>query len=259
LEEFNLPKELAYLPTNKDPSHNFLVAICFDLYQTENLGGSLRKGMRMWEHAPALLGIPAAIKATLELLDRLRSGGTGIDRLVADAADRQALIRGSLLNFANDALALKAFKSLHALTNSLFIDLKETFAIFTPDLDRARAHHTENLLIMKGEYMRLFSAQRAGNQLRALQAEPILMTHLVKENMPTDIKARIPKALTWDAYFLKLLGDSEKQCDNFQRFHILIADLHGLNNMLNNYADININRGIDNFNSVMDQLRHALA
>jgi hypothetical protein len=206
---------------------------------------------------PELLGVPSALKALLDIFDRLKLGAVTPTDGKLQAEGSIAAIRGSLNAFATQASALEAFKCLHALTNTLFTDLRSTFTIYSPNLEFARTHHRESLGAIRDEYMRLNSTQRTGAQLTELQGRPELMEHLAA--MPKFVRDRIkPRRLTWDQYLANLLRDSERESGNFENFSELIMALHGFNTVLNNHADASLKRGISAFNSLMKDLRSAL-
>jgi hypothetical protein len=210
----------------------------------------------MWEHAGALVGIPAAIKATIEILGYIRSGSSPTDRATTDAAAKLSIVQSGLEGFAQDALELAAFKRLHTMTNQFGIDLRETFAMIGPDEKRAQHHHIEMLEVIEREFLTLWDGERAGNQLARLKDTPKLMQFLAV--LPSDVSEKIPNP-PWEAYFWTLLRETQGECRNFKNFYSQVHRLRMLNAALNNYADRRIAAGIDEFDAIMDQLRVALA
>jgi hypothetical protein len=161
-----------------------------------------------------------------------------------------------LLSVAIDA-ELAAFKSLHALTNSLPIDLKDTLALITPDSpERVRTRHSEFLDKIKSEYDTLWSAQHTGAQLDKLRADNRLIPYL---DHPDQDVVRFVQKDTWHEEYSYLLHRSNSQCENLQTFLGLVRRLRRLNTALNNYADRNLITGIDRLTSTMATLQAALS
>jgi hypothetical protein len=209
----------------------------------------------MWEHAGALIGIPKAIKATIDIFEYLKSGRTTAQQAASDATSQLNGIKVALEQFAEDAMELVAYKQLHTMTNTFMIDLRESFTIAGPDVKRARAHHSDSLEAIEQEFISVWEGQRGGAQLARLRTTPSTMEFL--RSMPSDVMERI-KQPPWEDYMWKILHKAKDECGNFNNFSKVIKEFRTINVALNNYADRNIADGIDKFNDVMDDLRHSL-
>jgi hypothetical protein len=209
----------------------------------------------MWSHAEALIGIPEAIKATIDIFDYVRSGRSSPENGGKDGIRKLADVRGALEGFATDAVELAAYKQLHMITNSFMIDLKEAFAIAGPDEKRARLHHSEMLDVIQIEFISVWEGQRAGAQLAKLRDTPKHMGYL--SSLPKDVMERIPVP-PWDEYYWKLLRRTQDECGNFNNFSKCISEFRVITVALNNLADRNISREIEEFNSIMEKLRTSL-
>src|SRR5262245_4666752 len=121
----------------------------------------------MWEHAEGVVHIPEAIKSTLEIVEYFHAGGTETTR-ASDGKLKLSGVRTALGAFASDALELSAYKRLHAITNQFTIDLRDTFAMIGPDVQRARDHHKDLLQEMEKEWQGIRETKRAANQLARL-------------------------------------------------------------------------------------------
>jgi hypothetical protein len=208
----------------------------------------------MWEHAEALVGVPEAIKATIEIIEHFISGRR--PPRSADGSANLRQMRSALHALATDAVELAAYKALHKVTNSLLIDLRETFTITVPGKDRARNHYHQMLTVIETEFVSVWEGHRGGGLLEKLRNDAKLMTYL--RVLPGEVTARV-RTPPWDAYYWSLLSESQQQCGNFDNLCKLITDLRTLTVALNNFADNNLAKGIEEFNSLMDRLRSALA
>lgn len=208
-------------------------------------------GQIVWEHAPALIGIPAAIKATLEVIEKLRGGAPHAAEAAAAKANLSA-IAAALDTFADDAVELAALKDLHALTNQFMIDLKYAFAIVGPDPAQSRTQWVNNINNIKLEFMSMREGARAAAQLAALRGNPLLMKYL--RRMPAEVMEKVPTP-PWDRYFWELLARTEGEVENFANLNSRIAELRSLNSLLNNYADRSLKLGISEFDVMMTRLR----
>lgn len=208
----------------------------------------------MWEHASALIGVPAAIKATLEIIKMLNPA-PGKAEPAQQAAHKLESVYAAVASLATDAAELAAFKDLHALTNQFQIDLKDSFAMVNPDPDRARDHWYKLAQAMKGEFMAMREGQRAAAQLDALRANAELMSYL--EIMPEDVLRQVNRK-SWDKCFLDLLRDAEASIENFGDFYIRVEKLRKLNSVLNNFADRSLKQGIGELDRLMSGLRKEL-
>jgi hypothetical protein len=210
----------------------------------------------MWAHATQLLGVPGAIKAALDLFDRFSKGALTPPEGTGNGKEQLRQIKEALSAFAVDAIELKAYKTLHAATNEFLIDLRETFTLAIPDEVRARQIHSHTLQVVKAELDSIWTANRGGNQLAALLEDPVLLKHL--EIMPQSVMQFVP-AGTWNDHFWRGLKRATSEAGNFDNFYVCICEVRHLNMALNAYADRQIKRGIEEFDRVMDQLRHNLA
>jgi hypothetical protein len=210
----------------------------------------------MWEHAAPFVGIPGAINACLQLLDRVKKGANEAREATAKTEVSLAQMKDALKEFAVDALELAAFKKLHTITNQFMIDLHETLMLDTPDRDWARNHHDKHLLIIKLEWQGVWQGERAGAQLANLRASRDEMKYL--KSMPLEVREKL-SGPSWDEYYWELLKRSEQEVENFRNFYDHVAQIRGFNSLLNNYANRSIERGIDDFNKIMNDLRIALA
>ncbi len=73
----------------------------------------------MWEHAKDFIGIPAAIKACLEVVKILKEGRYGTDHHAEEIGRRLSEVQSALKDFTRDALELEAIKYVHTLTNDI--------------------------------------------------------------------------------------------------------------------------------------------
>jgi hypothetical protein len=210
-------------------------------------------GNKMWEHAAPLIGIPSAIKALFDLHDRL--AGSASHQEAATAKEKLREISDAIDGFAIDALELAAYKALHSATNQFMIDLKDTFAVISPDLDRSRMHYSATLKPIKSEIKALWMGQRAGAQLAALRDNPKFMIFL--NIMPREI-VEVSGGTEWQEYFWHLLRSLENDVENFGNFYQHVDNTQRLNMALNTYADRRIRVGIDDFDRIMEQLRSSI-
>jgi hypothetical protein len=206
----------------------------------------------VWEHAKTLIGVPGAIKATIDIIKLIKSGQKSPD----DAQQQLASALSGLDDFAHDALELAAYKALHTMTSSVMIDLKETFSIVGGDAERARNQYNESLKLIGFEFDALWEGHRAGDKLVRLQGNEKYMKFL--RDPPSTVK-RIVRKPPWDDYLLGLLRRAQKELPNFGTFQACVRDLRTLNVALNNYADHKIETGIDEFDAVMEYLRAEFA
>lgn len=207
----------------------------------------------MWENAGALIGVPAALKAALDVYDRIRKGQTTPANGASEGSDQLKHIHSYLNSFAIDALELKAYKDLHSVTNRFPIDLHETFAIISPIEDHTKARFNDSSALIKAEFMNI--RKRAWADLINLRSDKISMTYL--SEMPDDITCCVKNG-TWDAYYMSLVTRANEELENFRHFRRAIEELIELNAALNNYANQRIVQGIDQFNKLMADLRGQL-
>lgn len=204
-----------------------------------------------WEHAKALIGIPSAIKATIDIISLIRSN----PNTPQDPNVPLSRILSGLDQFAQDAFALEAFKALHTTTNTLFTDLRQTFTIAIPDRRKARERYEESYNFIELEFSTLWEGQRSGDRLDRLKNTPALMGFL--QTFPSTVLEAV-KTPPWEDYFSTLLYEAHNEVENFKNFYDHISDLRRLNLALNNYADFMLASGIDEFNDIMEQLRREL-
>jgi hypothetical protein len=210
----------------------------------------------MWEHAEAIIGIPEAVKATLDIIKHFRPAkGKDVSVRIKAAEEHQRLIRDSIQAFAVDAVELAAWKELHAITNSFSSSLKETFSIVGVPRERARQHHQDTRDIISLEFFSLHETQRAGDAFARLRINEKFMRYLA--SFPPHVMEKVPFP-PWDDYFWKLLKQAETEVENFGNFYTCAANLRGLNRVLNNLADQKLKDGIEKFNGIMEKLRTAL-
>ncbi len=208
----------------------------------------------MWGHAKDILSIPGALKATLDIINYFRTGQPSAAQ-ADDAINKLGSVKSALERFAVDALELTAYKDLHAMTNQLNIDLRQTFATIGPDPARAKAHFSEFNFEIQQEFLTLWEGQRAGNQLDGLRNTPELLQHLKK--LPPTVREKVA-APPWHQNLSNLLLQAQAECENFRNFYRTVEQLRGLNIALNNYADHQIKKGVKEFDSLMDNLRAEL-
>jgi hypothetical protein len=205
-----------------------------------------------WEHAKTLIGIPGAVKATIDIVNLVRSG----EKSPTEAQQQLAMILSGLNDFAHDALELAAYKALHTMTSSMMTDLKETFTIVGSDEGRARNQYNDSLQLIEYEFTSLWDGHRAGDKLARLRGTEKYMQFL--RNPPKTVMQKVRKP-PWEDYLWTLLHRAQQERENFKNFHGCVRDLRTLNVALNNYADHMIALGIDEFDKVMEHLRVELA
>jgi hypothetical protein len=210
----------------------------------------------MWEHVAPFIGIPSAIKSTLDLLDRIKSNPQQPQASLHQATTTLNEVNRALESFAVDALELVAFKSLHTLTNSLAIDLRQTFVLDNPDRAWAQKHHADNVHFIETEWLTIWEGERAGSQLIRLSERGPLMRYL--EAMPSEILERV-RHISWEICFRTMLRETQSNIENFAIFYTKVRELRGLNAALNNYANRSIERGIEEFDTMMQHVRLAIS
>jgi hypothetical protein len=208
----------------------------------------------MWENSAALIGIPAAIKATIEVIEKLHGALSGTD--AQQVKTNLVSVNSALEKFAEEATELAAFKDLHALTNQFSIDLRLTFQLAGPDPTQVLGLWSQSLVSIRAELKDVKDGARGGGQLAALMHEPTLMRYF--KRMPPDVAEKVP-AGTWDQHFWGLLGSAREETENFSNLCKLAVELRDLNSALNNYADRSLKKGISQFDDIIKQLRTELA
>lgn len=209
----------------------------------------------MLEHAAAIIGVPAAIKATLDIVDRIRRNGTATGQ-EPEAAAHLVAIHKAMEAFAVDANELAAYKKLHTLTNQLYIDLRQTFVLDNADRNWSRSYHTDHLNLIQIELTTVWEGNRAGGQLAGLRDDATLMAYL--QSMPKEVADKT-KSQTWNDYIWNLLEALRKDVESFPQCHAHVINLRGITGALNNYANRSMERGIDVLDNLMARLRDSLA
>ncbi len=203
----------------------------------------------VWENTRALVDIPATVAAVIASI----RAPVGVNW--RDCERRLQSVYAALDAFVLDEVELAAFKSLHALTNQMMIDLKDTFALVGPDPVQSRRHWSAHSALMRQEFRAMRGGARSATQLAVLGRTEGQMRYLIR--MPDEIH-RMLDGRSWPERLAELLAQAEGEITDFTVFYTRVDELRQLNSALNNYADQCLRSGIYELDDVIEALRSAL-
>ncbi|WP_374625340.1 hypothetical protein [Devosia sp.] len=203
----------------------------------------------VWENTRALVDIPGTIAAVITTI------GSPAGANWQDCVRRLQSVYAALDAFVLDEVELAAFKSLHALTNQMMIDLKDTFALVGPDPVQSRRHWSAHSALMRQEFRAMRGGARSSMQLAALCRTEGQMRYL--QRMPEEIQRMLDEQ-PWPDRLAELLARAEVEITDFSSFYTRVDELRQVNSALNNYADQCLRSGIYELDDVIEALRSAL-
>lgn len=218
----------------------------------------------MLEEGKLILAIPAAIKAAIEVFDRLGAGGRGQVEPgrdeIAEAQNKLEDVMKQIKVFSVMAEELEAWKTLHTLTNRLRVDLRDTlgFAELPPEDVNALVKSQRRSLL--DEFTTLSRANSSNDIMKKLQNSDRLMKYL--EPMPANIVgSRVQQSgMRWD-FFIEINLDRAREDleqENFGAFMNSIRPVARLRESLNNHANFRIEDWVRLYRELMVRFTDSL-
>jgi hypothetical protein len=208
----------------------------------------------------AILGIPAAVKASLDVIDRLASRAGGQEK--AELEHARANVKGILTNlhqFTDFSQELLGWKTIHDITNQLQVLLNEPLAAAkAPDPDEFQRACTEAAI--RSSYISVFERltpqQGPLARLRDFSAR---YENYRLEAAPAWILELCPDE-RWDRRLTRLLElpPVQLRARKYESAHETIITLDSLITAVNNLADFRIRDRVDFYTQEMSKLRDLL-